>query len=264
MKTERVCPRACLLLVLFFSVCHADSGSVAKEAQAAWQNRDRAGQTEKAIALWDKALHEDPNDSQIYIQLTKACGRQVRHTSEAAERTRWADKAREYGTQAVAKNPQSSEAFASYGEALGQWADAHKGVHSLKVVQEAVDALKKAIALDPKNAYAHMLLASFYREAPKMISVGDKQKALEQAKLAVEAGPGYAINHLVLAKVYIDLGKKQEGIDQLQAAVALPAPVDAIPETRADQEAAETLLKKMGVAPACGENGGYCSEQQHS
>jgi len=37
--------------------------------------------------------------------------------------------------------------------------------------------LKKSIALHPENAYAHMLLSSFYRRAPRTLSVGDKAKA---------------------------------------------------------------------------------------
>ena len=36
--------------------------------------------------------------------------------------------------KAVDKNPQNSDVYAVYGEALGQWANEHKGLHSLKVV----------------------------------------------------------------------------------------------------------------------------------
>ena len=130
-------------------------------------------------------------------------------------------------------------------------------------MSDAVEALKLAVTLKPENAYAHMLLASFYREAPGVISVGDKAKAYEHAKLAVLYGPQYAINHLVLARVELDRGEKDEAIKELQLTIALPPPADAVPETRADQDAAQKQLQELGVTPACGQEGGFCSEQEH-
>jgi tetratricopeptide (TPR) repeat protein len=245
---------------------HAETGFLSQQAELAWQDRDKPGQTEQAIQLWEQAVKAEPGRGELWVRLTKACGRAVRHSATSDERKRWADRAREYGAQAVRKAPQSSDAYAAYGEALGQWADAHKGVHSLKLVRQAVEALKKAIALNPGNAYAHMLLASFYRESPPLISVGDKQKALAEAALAVQYGPQYAINHLVLAKSYLDIGKRDEGIAQLQIILAMTPPQDAAPETRADQETAQAILKDLGVqisSTPCGQAGGYCSEQEH-
>jgi tetratricopeptide (TPR) repeat protein len=240
--------------------------SLRDQAQLAWQNRDKPGQTEQAIGLWDQAFKAEPGRAELLIDLTKACGRAVRHASSIADRKRWADRAREYGEKAVRINPASSDAYAAYGEALGQWANAHKGLRSLKTVQRAVDALNQAVSLNPKNAYAHMLLSSFYREAPGVVSVGDKAKALKHAKEAVAYGPGYAINHLVLARACLDQGQKEEAIKELQTILALTAPADALPETRADQDTAQKLLQDLVVAPPaipCGQTGGYCSEQEH-
>jgi len=255
------------MIPLFLLVSlHAETGFLAQQAELAWQSRDKPRQTERAIRLWEEAVRAEPGRGELWVCLAKACGRVVRHSATSAERTRWADRALEYGSQAVRKAPLSSDAYAVYGEALGQGADAHKGIHSLKSVRQAVAALKKAVALDPKNAYAHMLLASFYRESPSVISVGDKPKALEEAKLAVEYGPQYAIDHLVLARSLLELGKKEEGITQLRIIVHLTPPADAVPETRADQETARTMLRGLGVAIStvpCGQVGGYCSDQEH-
>lgn len=255
------------------SISYAES-FLAQQAQLAWQHRDEPGQTEQAIQIWQQAIQAEPQRADLYIPLTRACGRAVRHAPNPEQHKHWADLGRKYGEQAVAGNPQSSEAWAAYGEALGQWAQAHKGIHSLKAVRQAVDALKKAIELDPKNAYAHMLLSSFYRESPGLISVGDKTKALEQGRLAVQWGPGFAINHLVLAKSLIEAGHKDEAAAELQKILALSPPADAVPETRADQDTARTMLQSMGIAPAaivhgtstqtstaCGSPDGVCKEQ---
>jgi len=252
--------------LLAMTAIAVESRSLTQQAEEAWLSRDKPGQTEKAIGLWDQALKAEPGRTDLLVNLTKACGRAVRHASSSSDRKRWADEARDYGKKAVALNPQSSDAYAAYGEALGQWADAHKGIHSLKTVRRAVEELEHAITLNPKNAYAHMLLASFYREAPGVISVGDKEKALAHAKLAVECGPGAAINHLVLGRVYLDFGRKEEAIKELQTIVTLTPPLDAVPETLADQESAQKLLQDLGVPQnsiPCGQSGGYCSEQEH-
>jgi tetratricopeptide (TPR) repeat protein len=253
-----------LLLILFTLSVHASS--LDEQAKAAWQDRDRLGQTEKAIRLWTEAVRTEPNRVDLWMNLAKAQGRAVRHATNSQERKLWADRARVSADHAVRIDRRSAEAYTVYGEAMGQWANAHKGVHSLSAVRQAIEALEKAIAIDPKHAYAHMLLAEFYRQSPRLFSVGNKKKALEHAQLAVQYGPGYAINHLVLARAYLDLGKKEEGIMELQKVVTLAPPPDAIPETRADQETATVILRSMGVAPvpaSCGDPGaGACTEQK--
>ena len=108
-----------------------------------------------------------------------------------------------------------------------------------------------------------------------MISVGRQdKKALEQARQGRRRRSlQYAINHLVLAQAYLDLGKKPEGVAELQKIVVLAAPANAVPETRADQKHCAHTFEILGVAttppadaqtsqqpPQCGEAAGSCSE----
>ena len=50
-------------------------GSALQDAEKAWQQRDQPGQTEAAIQAWQIALQENPVKVDIYIALTRACGR---------------------------------------------------------------------------------------------------------------------------------------------------------------------------------------------
>jgi tetratricopeptide (TPR) repeat protein len=242
------------ILFLQFAICILHGALVRAEsaeqqiqrAERAWRHRDRPGQTEAAIAAWEKAIKEDPTHPGVYIALTKACGRAYRHSETPLERQHWADEGRIYGALAIANNSSSPDAYAEYGAALGQWAEAHKGVHSLHAVREAIINLTKALELNPRHAYAHMLLAEFYRQSPGWpISVGNMKKALAHAQFAVQYGPEYAINHLILAKVYISMGKKPEAKQELEKILTLPPPDDAAPETRSDQATARELLKSL-------------------
>jgi tetratricopeptide (TPR) repeat protein len=216
-----------------------------EQAKDAWRHRDQPYQTESAIVLWERAVNEHPEKKELYISLTSAAGRAYRHAATDKEKEYWADEGREYGEKALQKNPNSPAAYAHYAEALGQWAQAHKGIGSLKIVKQAVGHLEHAIELEPHYAFAHMLLAQFYEKSPGMFSVGDKKKALEHAQLAVQYGPDYAINHLTLAKIYIARKRPTEAKAELETVLKLNPPADAIPETKADQETARELLKSL-------------------
>jgi tetratricopeptide (TPR) repeat protein len=268
MKSRRGSAFLCILLASSLhprpSPLFAEA-SLADQAQAAWQARSQPGQTEASIRLFRQAAEAQPTNAELWIDLSKALGRAVRHATSIMEKRQSANEARRAAEKAVQLSPRNSEAYTVYGEALGQWAEAHNGVPSLHAVRLAVASLRKALALKPDNAYAHMLLASFYRQSPRIISVGNRAEALEEARLAVQYGPAYAINHLVLARVLLDAGNQEEAISELQKIVSLFPPADAIPETRADQETAQSMLRSMGIAPIpapCGEPGtGACTEQ---
>jgi tetratricopeptide (TPR) repeat protein len=236
------------LFMILLTTATAGWAGPLEEAQAAWARRAEPGQTVQAIALWQKAFAESPQRTELLLALAKASGKAFRNSETRAEKRKWADTALRYANEAVEKRPTDSWAHAYLGEALGQWAQANKGLKGLRMVKQAVAELQKAIQLDPKNHYAHMLLSEFYRQAPAGISIGDKAKALVEARKAVAEGPNYAINHLALARALLAGNDKAEAIQTLRKLVNLPPPPDAIPETRSDQETARHLLESLGAA----------------
>lgn len=240
------------------------AASLIEAADAAWAEREQEGRTLAAIALYQQALLADPERKDVWIALTRSMGRAVRRSSTLKERREWAKRARDAGKQATLENPKSSMAHAYYAEALGQYAQAHKGLGSLKLVKEAVRQLNKALQLDPSNAYAHMLLASIYREAPGVLSVGDKAKALDHAQTAVKLAPQWAITRLTLAKVLRDYGRVDDAAAELRTILTLTPPPDVIPETRADQGTARQMLINMGVSKPtpCETDPGTCRDEK--
>ena len=228
----------------------APSPFIGRQASQAWAQRADPQKTVEAIHLWQKALQENPKETELLIRLTMACGAAYRQATDRERRIYWADQARRFAERAVKENPEKSWAYAALGEALGQWADVHRGFHSLGAVKRAVEALQKAIQLDSTNFYAHMLLSQFYDQAPKLFSVGNKSKGLEEARLAVKYGPQYAIAHLALARNLKDTGHKEDSIEQLKYVLGMPAPPDAVPETKSNKEDACKALKEDGISCA--------------
>lgn len=82
--------------------------------------------------------------------------------------------------QAVAQNPNSSEAHLLLADAYGTKARTASMFSQLGLANRTKDELNRALALDPNNAEARFALVQFYTEAPG-IAGGSDAKAAEQA-----------------------------------------------------------------------------------
>lgn len=234
------------LVGLFIAPLHAESTEgLLKKADTAWQKREDPQQTREAIQRWKQALEQDPKHTELYYRLAKASGRAYRDSSVSKERKSWAAQGLQYAKQAIRSEPQKPEALAAYAEALGQSAQANKGPSGLKNVKLAVKALNQAIEIQPRYAYAHMMLSNFYRQAPRVISIGNLDKALEHARLAVEYDPHAGINHVTLAEALIENNKKDEAKVELEKALNVTHSPDRLPENKSDQEKARKLLQSL-------------------
>jgi len=245
-----------LFIIISGFVCMQSlASSLQQQAEMSWAKREDPTQTKVAIQLWEKALEESPQNPSILVALAKACGREYRHADSKNERQSVSELALRYAKEATEVAPQNADAWTEYGEALAQKADFNKGLGGLKLVKQAVTALEKAVALNPKQSYAHMLLSQIYRQAPgRPLSIGNIDKSLEHGKLAVESGPNYAINHLALAKVYLELKEKEKAREQLELIAKLTPPDDNVPETKSDQETAKELLDKLQIEKTKGKS----------
>ncbi|HBF38666.1 MAG TPA: hypothetical protein DDW50_15275 [Firmicutes bacterium] len=81
-----------------------------------------------------------------------------------------------------------------------------KGIlSSLGMVKPMVDELQTVVALEPGNAMAHAMLGQIYWRAPgKPISVGNKQKALDETALAVKYDPNSIAYWFNYGKIAVD------------------------------------------------------------
>jgi len=232
-----------LAVTIYYSPLTTHAASLEQQAEDAWAKRADFQQTLKAIERWQDALKEKDASAEIWIRLTEAMGRAVRRSGTKASAKKWAEQARDTGKTAVEKNPSSAPAHAFYAEALGQWANTHKGLSSLKAVKQAVKQLDKAVDIDPKYGYAHMLLAEFYRKAPSSVSVGDKDKALHHAEIAATVEPDRAINRLAYARSLVEHGKTDAAMEQLLFIDKMTPRNDLLPETEANKEDAKKMRR---------------------
>lgn len=94
-------------------------------------------------------------------------------------------------------------------------------------VDRAIASFKRAIEQDPKHALAYTGLAEAYWR--KASSTGDQRcatLATQNAEYAASLDPNLAMAHTVLGYVYLDAGRQQDAIRELQRAMEL-APTNA-------------------------------------
>ncbi len=109
----------------------------------------------------------------------------------------------------------------------------------------AAAALEKAVEVDPDSWVAHNLLADAYLKQKKF------EKAKQQAELAIEKGKAEANTaNLTLGQALVNLGKKDEGIQVLQAFVRDSPKNPAVPQVRD----LITAIQESGTGPGPARN----------
>lgn len=87
-----------------------------------------------------------------------------------------------------------------------------------RLFAEAIERFNRAIALDPRAAYAHSALGAAFRNQKK-----DPQ-ALEAFKRAAELAPSWALPQLQLGFLYRDLGNRDKAKEAFQTAARFEPP----------------------------------------
>jgi len=81
--------------------------------------------------------------------------------------------------------------------------------------EKALTIARKAAALNPKNAHAHVAVGAC------LADLGELDKALEATERALRLEPGYGRAHLNRGQILVKLGKKEEGAAELKKAAEL-------------------------------------------
>ena len=117
---------------------------------------------------------------------------------------------------AVKLNPNSSQAHQLLADLLGELAQNVMG-GGMKLGKRYTDEADKAIELDPRNADAYITRGIIYLYTPEGFG-GNKQKAFEFFTKAVELDSHLDTSHIWLAMFYLDAGKANEALREINEA----------------------------------------------
>ena len=228
---------ALLLLCLGF-VAYQLSGPVrARFHLAKAMQLERSGRTEEALAAYEKAVQEAPNDAMVRLYLASALGRAERREEAVAEYE-----------EALRLDPNNMEAWVALGIAAYEIGD----------LKKSVEAYRKAIELDDSRSIAHNNLAYvLYDQDEVDEAVSEWEQAIELLPTSDVDRQGRADCWAGLAIGYLAQGKRQEAIEAYRRAVSInPHYIDTKWMAREAFwspkaiEAAEQLIPKVKVKPA--------------
>jgi tetratricopeptide (TPR) repeat protein len=154
----------------------------------------KAGEYEKSLPYFERAVKQDPKDYVAYLGIG-LCNFELGRYNEAIEAYK----------QAIHLKPDISEAHNNLSVAYGKL-DRH---------QEEVEAVKEAIRLKPDNAEAYFNLGAVYARLGRHRESGEAFKQLTRLQ------PDDAEAHYGLGTAYANLGRYQEAIEAFKKAIRI-------------------------------------------
>ncbi len=161
-----------------------------------------------AVRFFNSALNNDRNFALAYTGIADASLRMYKDTKDGI----WAQKALFAAQEAERRNPNLAEVHLSLGSVYSATGKSN----------EAIEELKRALALAPNSDEAHRRLGDAYKAS------GRKQEALAAYQSAVRANPYYWYNHNNLGSAYLQFGNAEKALQEFQRATEL-SPDNATP-----------------------------------
>jgi len=123
--------------------------------------------------------------------------------------------ARQYFHRAIDLDPQLGLAYAGLSEALSYEIIFHFTEAPTEHGDEAIQAARKSIELDPEDARARISLGRAY------IAIGQAQKAIPESQIALKMNPHSATAHYQMGAALVISGRAEESISYLETAIRL-------------------------------------------
>lgn len=117
--------------------------------------------------------------------------------------------------QAIARDPDLSLGYVGlarmlYGGAIYGWSR-----EPIPDLQEAREAARRAVALDPRDAYG------YFAGAGAALYLGRHEEALDQAQRALALNPNFAFGHFRLGQVLIYFGRPADAVPAIERSLRL-------------------------------------------
>ena len=169
----------------------------------------RLGRSAEAILYLDRACRLEP--AAVAPRLARA---------QAYIGTRGFAAANKDYAEVVARDPSNAEGWFGMGITYRSMADAllkrsPQSSEASDYLQRALDALNRAIALDPRSERVRLILGEAFRDAGKLT------ESVEEYKRAIAIRPNSAAAHLGLATTYWKAGETETVLPALRRALEL-------------------------------------------
>ena len=200
-------------------------------------------QAQQALADYEGLL---PGSPSLWARLAHTCF-VLGDTADDASRAGYYEKGLTYAEKLLAQQP--DEAAGHYWKALNLsgLADVNR-LRGFKLLPQIMDELERSLVLDETydQAGAHRVLGRIYFEAPGWpVSVGNREKSLEQLTAAVRLAPDNSTNHLYLAETLLAMRSNPQAREELEKVLQARRHAISPQGLEEDHQEARGLLKKL-------------------
>lgn len=197
-----------------------------------------------AVAAYQEALAQDPDDAVAHSRLARAAVYQADDLPEGQDDAKEAlfDLARRHAERAVNLAPDDPEAHFELARALGRLAQYRGVLQSLNLASRVAASLDRALELDPQHAGAWHARALFHDEVP-WIAGGRSGLVIPSFERAIAAEPDVIVHRVELARVLIARNAFDAAREQLDVALSLT------PRTYHDRQEVAKARELMAQMP---------------
>jgi tetratricopeptide (TPR) repeat protein len=211
-----------------------------------YRDRENLASARKAESIWAQQLSANPKDFAAAKNLAKARYWLGTQGLPEADRKAALEAGVAAGRAAIAIDPNKPEGHFWLAANMGALAESFGLRQGIKYRGEIREALETTLRLDPafQQGSADRALGRWYFKVPGMFG-GSNKKSEEHLRKSLTYNPQSIISHLFLAETLIDMGRKPEAKQELQAALDAPLDPDWTPEDRRFKQQAQQLQAKL-------------------
>jgi tetratricopeptide (TPR) repeat protein len=233
-----------LLVLLPVLVFAQDAASLLKEADDHYARREEQGEIQKAIESYNKALETDSQNYVAAWKLSKSYWYLGNHTDKNKDTV--FEQGIEAGKKAVAIDANSCEGhfwlgvnYALFGENSGMF-------KALGIVDDVKREMKRSMEINEncECGGAQRVLGKLYEKLP-WFKGGSKSKSVEYLQKSLQLCPNDTQSRIFLAETYLDQGKKDQAVQQLNLVLNQQPDPSWIPETKENKIKAENMLGRL-------------------
>lgn len=234
----------CALLPLAIFAAPTDLADVLAEADRLYARREEMAHVRQSIDMLEAWLEESPHEYEVLWRLARAY-EWVGRYADSADKPGVFGAAVEYAKRAVEAEPTAVDGRYWYALTIGRLGEAQGILRSLSAAGDMRRELETLLELAPDHAGAHFALGMLYYRLPGWpLSFGDNNRALELMSAAVELAPDHTTYRLGLAELLLDMRRRDEAIELLEAIIEMPLTPNEPMESAEDKVKAQELLQR--------------------
>jgi hypothetical protein len=234
------------ITALYIAVALLPGLALQADPDALYRDRENLASARQAAAIWGERLASNAGDFEAAWKLARADYWLGTNGLPQAERRAALEAGVAAGRKAIAMQAMRPEGHFWTAANMGALAESFGLRQGIRYRGPIRTTLETVLKLDPTflDGSADRALGRWYYMVPGLFG-GDDRRSEQHLRKALGYNPQSVITRLFLAETLIELNRKPEARQELEAAIAAPEDPEWIPEDRRFKQQARSLLARL-------------------